>query len=185
MLTAYAICLCLGGVFVVSSALMGHGHDHSGGLDHGADHVDHGGDSGSGLWLPFLSLRFWTYGLAFFGLTGTSLEGLGASSGSHAFAVSAGVGLFCGTTAALVIRKLSRREVSSLPTALSYVGQQAEVLLDVGPALPGRVRLSVRGSMVDVPAATDGAELFARGQTVLILDVTEDGTARVGAAART
>ena len=186
MLTAYATCLFAGGVFVVSSAFFGHHDVDHGGLDHGGvDHDvghDHGAGEhgGEGVWLPFLTLRFWTYAVAFFGLTGVLLEGLKIQTGTVAVGASTGMGLFSGFLASLVMRKLARREVSSLPTALSYVGQPAEVLLDVGPNLPGRVRLSVRGSLIDLPAATDGPETFGRGQTILVLDMGDDGTAKVG-----
>jgi hypothetical protein len=186
MPTVYAVALFAGGVFVLASFFFGH-HDLGGGHDfgHPGDHPDaagheHAPDSGvSGIWLPFFSLRFWTYGATFFGLTGTLLHGLGVAGESATLASAAGMGVGCGSVAAIVIRSLSRREVNSLPTELSFVGEEGELLLDVGPGVPGRVRLSVKGSLVDMPATTDARETIARGSKVVVLDVTE-GTARVG-----
>lgn len=179
----YAGALVGGGVLLLSSLVMGHhdgdlgGHDvaHPGGV-HDGHH-----DPGSSLFLPFLSLRFWTFGATFFGLTGVLLEGLALAPPATALAVSSALGVGCGTTAAIVLRSISRIEVTSHVTDLACVGQKAEVLLDVGPSLPGRVRVAVRGDLLDLPAKTTGTETFTRGGQVLILDVQE-GEATVGPA---
>ncbi len=55
------------------------------------------------------------------------------------------------------------------------------MLLDIGPGLPARVRVSVKVSLVDLPAETEAQVVIARGSRVLVLDVT-DGRARVGPA---
>lgn len=185
MLIVYAIALLFGGTLVLASVLLGH-HDvdassGAAALDHDVSVPtdDHPVDAHAGtLWLPFLSLRFWTFGAAFFGLTGVLFHSLALAGEGATLGLAIGAGLVCGLVAALVIRVLSRQEASSLPTELSFVGQPADVLLDVGPSLPGRVRLSVRGSSVDLPAVTEGPQTFARGARALVVEVV-DGRARV------
>ena len=78
-MTIYLTALAFGGILLVASLMGGHDHaDHHAG-DHDPDHADDH-DAGSvaraALVLPFLSLRFWVFGLAFFGLTGAILHGL-------------------------------------------------------------------------------------------------------------
>jgi hypothetical protein len=64
-MTIYLAALAFGGVLLIASVVGGHGHaDHGG---HGHDQ-DHGADGDmaahAALVLPFLSLRFWIFGLA-------------------------------------------------------------------------------------------------------------------------
>ncbi|MEZ0227303.1 MAG: hypothetical protein ACAI25_01655, partial [Planctomycetota bacterium] len=62
-------------------------------------------------------------------------------------------------------------------TELGYVGLEGEVLLDVTAAEPGRIRVSARGSLVDLPARTDGPS-FLKGARALVVDVA-NGVARI------
>ncbi len=91
MLTVYLITAVVGGAFVLLSAFGGShddfdhdadfdsdaGFESDAGLDadFGAD-ADHGELVHADVWLPFLSMRFWTYFLTFFGVTGMLLDEL-------------------------------------------------------------------------------------------------------------
>jgi hypothetical protein len=95
-MTIYLAALAFGGVLLIASLVGGHGHaDHDAGHadGHDGDH-DHGADADSAahaaLVLPFLSLRFWIFGLTFFGLTGAILHGFGLA-GPLATAIIASV----------------------------------------------------------------------------------------------
>ena len=74
--------------------------DHDVDADHAADH-SHDVDA-AGFWLPFLSVRFWVFGLSFFGLCGTLLTVIDHGPIVTPI-VSVLVGLFCGTVAAYVV----------------------------------------------------------------------------------
>ncbi|HMF44527.1 MAG TPA: hypothetical protein VKQ32_27825, partial [Polyangia bacterium] len=102
-MTIYIAALAFGGILLVASLVGGHDHtDHHVG-DHDQDHAhehEAGGVPHAALVLPFLSLRFWIFGLAFFGLTGVVLHGLGLTSPLVAAVLATVVGLSFGYGAA-------------------------------------------------------------------------------------
>lgn len=191
MFAIYAVAAVVGGVLVFLPALLGHhgslaqghagiGHGHGHGHAHAGDH----GGSGleSALWLTVFSIRFWSYAAAFFGLTGLLFDGLrlvpeeGATLG-----VSLAVGLGSGLLASWIISRLSGQVLSSVPTEAGYVGLAAEVLLEIQPDEPGRIRLSSRGALIDLPARSQRGDHFPSGARVVVVD-TQAGVATVVAA---
>jgi hypothetical protein len=89
MLTLYILCLVIGGVFVALAAFAGlDGVDFESDFDPDIELRDQSNSSHNPenspfrrsrslkLGLPFLSLRFWTFGSCFFGLTGVILSWL-------------------------------------------------------------------------------------------------------------
>ncbi len=204
LLATYVGALVLGGGLLVVSALLG-GHDHDADVDHDVEleaeveadaeldadadaDADHDGHVGVGdaLWLPVLSIRFWTFFLAFFGLTGLSLEGL-----RHAGLIGApwGVvlglaivtGVVSGWVVSRIVQQLKQEKVSSeVVPEHDYAGKAAEVLLDVAPGDPGLVRLEVKGVSIDVTAVVASSDVgpFKRGSKVIVL-AYEQGKVRV------
>lgn len=146
---------------------------------HGDGHGDgghaHAGDIGLG-WLPFTSLRFWTFLFAFGGGAGAALTWLGSSS-VVAAAGALGVGWLSGTAAVAIVRSLTRHSVSSELAAAELLGETATVVLPVGPGKPGKVRVDVKGRTEDFVAnvVEDGGELAA-GAAVLIVGEGEGGS---------
>ena len=122
MMTLYATALFLGGSLLMASAFLG-GHDVGHGVHLAADHAP--APDGPGTWLPFLSFRFWTFGVAFFGLTGVIFDGVGLAGEGATLAVAIGLGLACGLAGALILRALARRQPSSLPTEIGCIGELA------------------------------------------------------------
>lgn len=184
MLWVYVSCLLIGGAFVGLSALIGAGEGDLDTLE--AERV---GPSDSAWlrflvlkawWLPLLSVRFWTHGVAFFGLAGTIFHGLGLASPGAAFGLALGVGVGAGYAVAGLVQLLHRRQVSSaVDDATDYLGRPAEVLLDVLPGDPGQVRVEVKGALVDLSAELVGDEPLRRGERVVVTGVAGDGTTRV------
>jgi len=197
MLSLYLACLAFGGIFLGASVLMGGGghgdhdagggghgdHDAGGGHDHDAAHGAAGGhghghahgqeSGGGGPWLAFLSLRFWTFALATFGLTGTLLT-LGGFLPSAALVagVSGTVGVGTGFAVATAFNRLRSYAPSSSVELRDYVGQSGKVLLPVAKGQLGKVRVEIRDRTIDLPAVTDDAEGdFARGDEVLVLGI--------------
>lgn len=201
LLASYVGALVLGGGLLVVSALLGD-KAHDADLDHDIDadldvdvdvvdadlDADHDGHVGVGdaLWLPVLSIRFWTFFLAFFGLTGLSLEGLrlaglvGAPWGI-VLGLSILAGVASGWLVSRIIQKLKHEKVSSeIVPEHDYAGKAAEVLLDVASGDAGLVRLDVKGVSVDVTAVLASPEVgpFKRGSKVIVLGFA-DGKVRV------
>lgn len=192
MLPLYVGALALGGALIAVSAFAG-AHGDGGDADADADadgdadaHVDAAGDAlhtgldkDAGAWLPFLSLRFWTFGLGAFGLTGLLLHLLSFSALVSGLSAT-GMGLFVGLLAAWAFRKLRSASVSGNVRLTDLAGQEAEVLLPVGPSQAGKVRLLVDGQLTDLIATTrDAAPLPRRGRALVV--AIEEGRAVVTA----
>lgn len=135
----------------------------------GADHAQ--------LWLPFLSMRFWTYFLAFFGVTGLLLTAVW-QEGLPTALVSGGMGLACGLGMAYGTRYLKRTTTTSGSGVRDFVGVEATVLFAPSAAQVGKIRAVVKGREVDLLATTDDADAIERGARVLIIGF-EGAQARV------
>ena len=202
LLGLYLGCLALGGVLIGASVLLG-GHDVGHDADHDADHdvghdadhdvghdADHDADHGAGTalaeatahpllggGLPFLSLRFWTFGLASFGATGALLA-LTVLPGPVSLAVAVPTGLAIGTAVTALFRALKRHATGRISSATSLAGREALVLLEIRPGALGKIRIAVDGPDVDLLARTGEPEPIPRGARVLVITV-RDGAAEV------
>jgi hypothetical protein len=195
MLPFYVGSLALGGVLIVASIVLGD-TDTDADLDIDADldvdldmDMDANQDAllvlkdpgdavaDAGIWLPFFSLRFWTFALAGFGASGLLLNLLGVSS-FLAAGVSLCLGGTMGTGAAWVFRQLQLTEPTGNVGLLDVSGSEATVLLSVGPDKPGKIRLMVDEQYIDLPARTQCEQLIERNAKALVLQV-EDGIASI------
>ena len=195
MLPLYLGSLALGGILIVASVVFGDG-DSGGDPDFAADidlDLDVGLDgdhdaiailadpsdavAGAGTWLPFFSLRFWTFALAAFGLSGAALHALGVT-GLLGLAVSVLLGGGVGTGAAWTFRQLQLTEVTGNVGMRDIRGSEATVLLSVGPEKMGKVRSVVDGQHVDLPARTRCEDIMNREEKALIVSV-DDGVAEI------
>jgi membrane protein implicated in regulation of membrane protease activity len=154
--------------------------DHDMDLDHDAGEGAHG-DGGVAhggldyfLW-SFKSVRFWTFFLAFFGLTGLALDGLGlVSSWPIALGLAIAMGALSGLGATAAIRMLASDESGAVASSSDYVGKTVRVIVPVEKDGTGKVRLQLKGNTVDVLATTDEAESFASRDEAMIIEM--DGT---------
>lgn len=190
----YLFALVLGGVLLGASILLGGDHGDAGadaGVDVDADvDADAGGDAHAGghgtmdvgghgtpdffLW-TFRSIRFWTFFLAFFGLTGIALTWLGlVESALVGLALSVGMGLGTGFAAAAILRRLAADASGAVATSSDYVGKTARVVVPVRKGGVGKVRIQLRGTTVDVLATTDEEEDFGLRDEAMIIEM--DGT---------
>jgi membrane protein implicated in regulation of membrane protease activity len=176
----YLFSLILGGVLLAASILLGgHGDsdadvDADAGLDKDLPVLaGHDGDiSGVDAFWAFRSIRFWTFFLAFFGLTGLVLDGLGLVGSSLVAALlSVGMGAGSGFVAAGLLRWLSRDESGHIASSTDYIGKTVRVLLPVGKDRVGKVRLDLRGASVDVLATTDEATPITSEEEAIIIDM--------------
>ena len=165
-------------------------HDLDPDADHDADHqvdkgsldksfdksAEHGGSSGFSMWW-LLSMRFWTFGLATFGLTGTLLSMLSVPSQLTSI-LSILVGLSLGVGAARLFRALNRDEVSGTTELSRYVGEEARVVVPVRAGQPGKIAIQTMAGRVEMLATTRDQEPLGMGTTVIIASV-ENGIADV------
>jgi membrane protein implicated in regulation of membrane protease activity len=189
MLAAYLISAIVGGVLVTLSIVAGaDGHDAGG---HGGDIGDDGGAEaaqgglldGLSSWLPIASLRFWTFFVAFFGLTGTAMTVL-ATAGPLPVAVAAtAVGYASGILLTRTMSRLQRTSSNSSLAEADLVGATAQVLLPIGAGRTGKVRLHVKDRSVDLLAETEEEPEIAAGEQVLVIATPVEGhvvVARIG-----
>lgn len=169
MLTIYWICFIAGGFLVALAALTG-----LDGIDFGTDwDLDLELRAARRWWLPVFSLKFWTFGSCFFGLTGllfSRFYPLLSSLGVAALALA--VGLSVGTAMAWIMRILPARQVDSLIRTQDLVGLIGTVVIPFDASCKGKIRVSVKGVVVDFPAfTTEESKGFMKGEPVLIVGI--------------
>ncbi|MDD9934176.1 MAG: hypothetical protein OXT09_11265 [Myxococcales bacterium] len=182
MLTAYLACLLFGGTLVAFSVLGG-AFDGDADLDADADaDGDDVADVALG-WLPLSSLRFWTFMLAFGGLTGALLTWLGTVAAPLVALIALAVGYLSGIGITRAVHHLGKTEVGAGITADDFVGVNGSVLLPVGRARLGQVRVEIGGRFVDRSATTEDATPLPPDTPVLVYGVHDDGSLQVTRAA--
>lgn len=151
--------------------------DHGGGF---GDHALEVGDTvgaDAAVWLPFLSMRFWTFGTTGFGMVGLLLSFVMSSALLTAAFASVG-GLATGWGAAWAFKVLATDSVSGETTTRRFVGQEAKVTLPIRPGARGKIVLDTYSGRLDLVAQTgDGHDLNV-GDRVLIASI-QDGVADV------
>jgi membrane protein implicated in regulation of membrane protease activity len=170
---AYVACAIVG-LVLLGASLLGAGHDHAAGHD-GAGHDD--GESSP--MLALLSVRVWTYVLAFGGVTGVLLR-LAAHEGEVVSAIgSLVVGVAAAAMARTVIARASRAGASGTVRSADLVGRSADVIVPFAGNATGKIRVRVAGADVDVLATTDDKEALGPHDEVLIVEVRDGGSALV------
>ncbi|MBK8171442.1 MAG: DUF1449 family protein [Sandaracinaceae bacterium] len=186
MVYFYLFALIVGGVLLAAAALLGSGdHDGDSAIDASHDVDAHGKHIGeipadvAGLLWIFRSLRFWTFFLAFFGLTGMTLGGLGLVDSKTLVALlSLVMGLGCGFAAAKIIQRLSVADTDSAISTKDYIGKSARVLVAMNAKQTGKIRVQVRGTTIDLLASGINGGSYAIGDQVFIVQM-DDTNARV------
>lgn len=176
MVTFYIISAIIGGVLVLASAFLGGDHlngefSHDGFDFHAGDGHDAGTDVHSDLWLPFFSLRFWTYFFAFFGVTGLLMTKFTEVPGMLVPWLAGLFGVTAGLAVAVTMRMLDKNSTDSSIHEEHIVGQEARVLVPVYKGKPGKVRCDVRGEMIDLIAFTNEDVPLEIGQRALVVSI--------------
>jgi len=119
--------------------------------------------------LPFLSIRFWTFGLTVFGVTGIILVKMNQPTAIHA-SLAIGMGLIVGWAAAQIFHRLKNTTVDSSADVDRLRGTEALVVLTVRPGGTGKVRMRVKEQDVEVTATTSHDSPLEIGDRVLIVE---------------
>lgn len=166
MLTVYLAALAFGLVLIGASVFQGDGGGHDSG-DGDGDGDGHG-DADHGAFLSnLLSLRFWTYALGAFGMSGTALTLLHVEPAVHV-PVSVALGFVVGAGVATLFRSLGRGSATSPASTDAFLGSEGEVVLRLLPDGLGKIRLHVGDQDVEVPARTGGDPIEVRERVVVI-----------------
>jgi membrane protein implicated in regulation of membrane protease activity len=184
MLTLYWLCFAVGGVFVLLAVLSGFD-----GVDFGDQDVDIQWDDVEwstakerslrvgwyNLFSILKTLKFWTFALCFFGLTGLVLSHLPVGLPANLVAIAAvSMGIVCGSLVAGSLQFLGQRQVDSLVRAPDLVGLTGIVEVPFDRTRRGKVRLLIKGSMIDLLASTDEAQTLQQGDRVLVVSAEQN-----------
>lgn len=149
----------------------GHGHGHDGDIE----------VSSQKRFNPLVSFKFWTFSLAYFGLTGVLFEAFNLWANEvGVILLSVGMGLFAGLFSSYLMHIVNKSEGSEGVTARDYVGSTAKVTLPLEGRTRGKVRMMIRGKLIEMPAesADDDEVVFDLNEECFVLGV-EDGVAKV------
>jgi membrane protein implicated in regulation of membrane protease activity len=190
MILLYTICAVIGGGFVLLSSFFGGDaeadhdldQDADSEIDHDAD-VDHDAHSememhGGSVWLPFFSFKFWTFSLAFFGLTGLLLRLLTDIGTPLELVFSIPTGTIIGSGVTYALRSLRKNQISSSIGHAEFIGQDVEVLLPVSKEQAGKIRVELKERKIELLATTDEQKPLQAGEKAVIVALDE-GLAKI------
>ncbi len=196
MLTVYLAALAFGLVLIGASLFAGHGDTDSGtdvhgdgaqiGHDlgdgtadaHGGGHDAHGhGDGHANPLSSLLSVRFWTYALGAFGMTGTALVVAGLPAPLHV-PIAGAMGVTIGGGAAWLFRKLRLASAGTPVSTDSLLGKEAEVVLPLASERLGKVRMRIGEQDVEFPARGSAEDTLDNRSRVIVVRF-RDGVAEV------
>ncbi len=172
MLLIYIVSTIVAGVLILLS-VFGADHDHDTDTDH-----DLSIEGSADVWLPFFSLRFYTYFFAGFGSTGLLISLLTKTPALLTGILAAGVGLVCGLMISYMMRLLRRSETTTSAKDKDVLGKEATVLVTIRGNSPGRIRCSVKGDIIDFLAIADHETPIEPGSKVVVVAM-ENGRAQV------
>lgn len=190
MNTIYLFCAIVGGglmVFSAVSAGMGHGHgdadlDFDSDTDASASDFDNGGQKGGFenlvAWIPFTSLRFWIFALGTFGLMGWVCTFFNLSKEPTIAIASGATGFAVGTTVSILWRLFTTKMTGDYIGANDFCGVEGRVLVTVSPNSLGKVRVTVKGDIIDLIAKNREGLTISQNANVVVTDF-EDNIAYV------
>lgn len=178
MLYLYVFSLVLGGtVLAVSLFVGGHSDADAGGHGDASGHTDASsvGDTDHAGLEAFIvrlfSVRFWTFFLTFFGLTGLVLLTFDLAPAWLTGLLSAAMGLVTGIGAIWAVGLVGREDSNSSAYVADLVGKTGKILVPCGPKQAGKVRIEARGMLSDLVARSVDDKEFAAGTEVIVVEV--------------
>jgi membrane protein implicated in regulation of membrane protease activity len=174
VLAIYLGALVLGLGVIGFQAFGGHDADAAG---HELAHGDHDATA----WAVVASLRFWSFGLLAFGLLGLLLTVFGLAAAPVAATIAAVAGVLSGYFASSVLRRMRARGPTSQIAQRDVVGKIGRVLVPSEPSGLGKVRVEIKGGIVDYVAKS--TEALAENDVVVVEDI-EGGHVTVSKAPR-
>lgn len=121
------------------------------------------------VWLPFLTIRFWIYLAATFGLTGTALNLFRASQEPVTFIASFVAGIIVALAGSYAWRVLNLSQVDASTKSKDFIGSSGTLSVGIKPGSMGRVRLFVNNEWIDMTAVCDENIEIPAGEEVVIV----------------
>lgn len=191
----YAFSLIVGGVFVLLSVFSGAGdadagadmdHEFELDADHDCDMHFDGDGAGHDIetfgrrYNPFKSFKFYTFSMAFFGLTGvifTLFKLLGNPLAT--FGLSGVMGLSAGLAVSYILHIANQSEGGKGIGENDYQGAIGRVILPIQEGQRGKIRMQIKGRTVDILAVGEDGDVVLDFNSECIVLGIEDGVARV------
>jgi membrane protein implicated in regulation of membrane protease activity len=158
------------GLVLLAASLLGTGHDHA---------VSHDGDGDASPAFALLSVRVWTYILAFGGATGLLVRLVAREKEPLPAIAAVVVGVLAAAMARMLIRRAAGHGESGTVRSADLVGKTGDVVVPFAGSATGKVRVRVAGSDVDLLATTADGEPLEKRDEVLIIEMRDEGTAIV------
>lgn len=139
-------------------------------------------ETGGKRYNPLKSFKFWTFFMAFFGLTGTVMTVLKLMGNEWAiFAVSILMGMIAGVGTSYFLHIANKSEAAKGLNENDFRGVEAKVVIPFGKQRQGKIRMMVGGKTMEVEAEAfdrDEDVVFDFNQECFILEM-EEGVAKV------
>jgi membrane protein implicated in regulation of membrane protease activity len=172
MLTVYIACAILGFGLILFSLLSGHdGHEHGDVGSLSADHGLDGGHASASMFAFYASVQFWEYLLATFGGLGLLLTWLKLSAEPITAFIAGVTAVAVGIGAASVFKMLTTKQLDSTAKVSDMTGTIAKVLVVPRENDLGKIRMTVRGDIIDVLAKASPGVSLQQGQDVVVVDM--------------
>ena len=179
VLPLYLVTGIVAGGLILFSAFAPHGdgHDHGGlGSHDGGFDVDHAPGAPNAAdaflsWLPFGNFRFWLYFLGIFGLMGSTLTLTGMAKEPLILTSSLITGFITGFVVAVLVNLLQKRAQGESIGEDDFIGVQGRLLVAIRPGQAGKVRVMVKGELIDYIAESDIEDTIEVDEAVLIVGV--------------
>lgn len=127
------------------------------------------------LLLIFKTIKFWTFGLCFFGLTGLLFSWFVPNlSPPMILAIAVVMGLLIGGGMASVLQLLRYQNVNSLVKPGELVGQIGTVEIPFDQNSRGKVRLHYSGNIREMVARTSDTRSLESGDTIVVVGIEEN-----------
>ncbi|MDY6783325.1 MAG: NfeD-like protein [Cyanobacteriota bacterium] len=182
MLTLYTVCTVVGGAFVILAAVAGidgpdFDLDFETDLEFGA-RANRKADSllspqkraRKPFWWILTRFKFWTFGSCFFGLTGLLLSQFRPVLPANTIlALSLLFGAVFGTAIAVILQHLQDNPADSMIRPDDLVGLLGTVEIPFDRESKGKVRVSIKGTNLDLVALTESSKSLNRGEQICIV----------------
>lgn len=141
------------------------GHDTDADGDLGADHDG----AHDGPWFLLANLRFWAFACAGTGAIGTLGLKLTDTSPMVVAVVAALSGFTLGFLATWILHRLQKDDSTSLASVGTGRGRVGRIVLAIGEGGRGKVRIEIKGHLVDLVARADTA--LDAGTEVVVTEI--------------
>lgn len=184
MLPIYLVSAIVAGGFTLFTAVASafshgadgghHGHDADANQDHGSDHPGLDTLDFFSLWLPFARVRFWLYAIATFGVVGSFLTLGKLSQEPTTLQASLAIGFAAGWVVNFIYTMLQKHLAGGSVAQEDFVGLEGRMLVGSRPNQVGKVRVTVKGELIDLLAVSDDGSEIPQDERVLVVNIEND-----------